>query len=89
MEWLLIWRTMDFSHLEQENNVGRPETGSFIYQYYKMKFFITFSGHNKTMSVISDTCHTQSPHSVCPLQTFLTSNPTFTVVVCSEQTRIV
>jgi len=29
-EWLLIWGTLDFSNLEQENNVGKPETGSFI-----------------------------------------------------------
>jgi hypothetical protein len=31
-----------------------------------MKFFITFSSHNKTVAVISDTCHTQRPFSDSP-----------------------
>jgi len=29
--WLLLRRTVDFSYLEQEDNVGRSETGSFVY----------------------------------------------------------
>jgi hypothetical protein len=53
MGWLLLWGTGGFSHLQQENNSGRPETVSFTYYYYKIKFFITFSGYNEQASVIS------------------------------------
>jgi len=31
MGWLLLCGTRDFLHLDQENNLGRPETASFIY----------------------------------------------------------
>jgi len=31
MGWLLLCGTRDSSHLDQENNLGRPETWSFIY----------------------------------------------------------
>jgi hypothetical protein len=31
MGWLLLCGTRDSSHLDHENNLGRPETGSFIY----------------------------------------------------------
>ena len=24
VEWLLLWGSRDFSHIEQENNLGRP-----------------------------------------------------------------
>jgi len=29
--WLLLCGTGNFSHLERENNLGRPQTGSYIY----------------------------------------------------------
>jgi hypothetical protein len=29
--WLMLWGARSFSHLEQEYNLGRPETVSFIY----------------------------------------------------------
>jgi hypothetical protein len=57
--WLLLWDTRGFSHLEQENNLGRPETGSFIINITRDVF------HNirrpQQTSVISYTRHTQRP----------------------------
>jgi hypothetical protein len=29
--WLLLWGARDFSHFEQENNLGRQKTGSCIH----------------------------------------------------------
>jgi hypothetical protein len=31
MGWIILRGTRGFSHLEQENNLGKSETGSFIY----------------------------------------------------------
>jgi len=31
MGWFLLCGTRGSSHLDQENNLGRPKTGSFIY----------------------------------------------------------
>ena len=92
MGWLLLWGTRGFLKLEQENHLEKPKTESFIYWYYKMKFSITYIAAtiNKSLSFLTLVTH-KGPfrivrtNSVCPLYTFLASNPLFTVVVFREE----